>query len=176
MLLKIRLYLLLIIFPAISFAQSELHKITFLEDTVTINSPVELIEMSDEMFKFKYRMSTKPTLILSDEAAEVNLIANFSNIKISEKMIVAFKDNQIKQLGKKNESLKILDSGVKIVNGRKISYCKFQTDAIDQKIFNYYFFIVHKNKVLMFTFNCLNKLKSKWEKVADEIVMSVRLK
>jgi len=176
MLLKIRLHLLLIIFPAISFAQSDFHKITFLEDTVEINVPIEFREMSDEMFKFKYGISTKPTLILSDKAAEVNLISNFTNIKISEKMIVAFKDNQIKQLSKKNKSLKILDSGVKIVNGKKVSYCKFETDAIDQKTFNYYFFVVHKNKVLMFTFDCVNKSKSRWEKIADEMVMSVRLK
>ena len=70
----------------------------------------------------------------------------------------------------------IIDSGIKSINKKKVAFFKFITKAIDQNIFNYYFFTILEGKVLMFTFNCIEKLRSRWEKSADEIVLSLNIK
>ncbi len=67
----------------------------------------------------------------------------------------------------------VLDEGVKTMNGKKIGYFKFLTQAVDQKVFNYYFFTVVDGKVLLFSFNCIEKLQKKWEPTADKIVSSL---
>jgi len=57
-----------------------------------------------------------------------------------------------------------------------VGYIKFLSQAVDQAVFNYYFFAVADGKVLFFTFNCIEKLRKDWEKEADEIVASVKTK
>jgi hypothetical protein len=70
----------------------------------------------------------------------------------------------------------VLDEGVKTINGKKIGYFKFLTQAVDQKVFNYYFFTVVNGKILLFSFNSIEKLQKKWEHTADEIVASLKIK
>ena len=72
--------------------------------------------------------------------------------------------------------LKVLNGGVKVINGKKVGYFKFITQAIDQKIFNYYFFTIVDGKILLFSFNCIETLRVNWEKSADEIVNSLKTK
>jgi|LakMenE18May11ns_1017448.scaffolds.fasta_scaffold9863010_1 hypothetical protein len=174
--LKLKYYFFFILFPIICVAQKDFQKISFLEDKVEINVPTELTEMSDEMFEFKYNMKMRPSLVLSDNRAEINLISNVTYIPSNENKIEAFKDNQIAELSKKRKDIKIIESGVKKVDGKNVAYCKFQTEAIDQKVFNYYFFVLFEKNILMFTFNCIEKVRPEWEKIADEIIMSIKIK
>lgn len=59
---------------------------------------------------------------------------------------------------------------------KKIGYFKFITEAVDQKVFNYYFFTMLDGKILFFTFNCIKELQKKWETTADAIVASLIIK
>ena len=73
-------------------------------------------------------------------------------------------------------SAKWKDSGVKEINGRKVGYLKFITPAIDTKIYNVMFFTDFDGKLLLSTFNCIEKSISEWEQTADEIMNSLRIK
>jgi len=90
--------------------------------------------------------------------------------------LAAYKDFQIAQLKKSRTDLQFLGDGVKTVNGKRLGYFKFVSQAIDQKVFNYYFFGIVNGKVLLFNFNCIEKLRAGWEKSAEEIVASLKLK
>ena len=145
-------FLIFLFLPVFSFAQSKLDTISILNGKVKILAPKELSPMSDEMWKVKYRNTNKPTLILSDENGSVNLIGDLSNQSASEDQLASFKDFQFQQLKAKRPDLKLLNEGVKTVNGKKVAYFKFLSQAIDQKVFNYYFFsivdaVVHPNIV-----------------------------
>ena len=86
----------------------------------------------------------------------------------------AYADYQLAQLRKRRTDLTVLNNGVKVVDGKKVGYIKFLSQAVDQAVFNYYFFAVADGKVLFFTFNCIEKRRKDWEKDADQIVASLR--
>jgi len=166
-------FLILLLFPTLSFSQTKLDTLSLLTDKVKLLAPKELKSMSNEMWTAKYQRRTRPILVLSDEDGEVNLLADMTQLPASESQIPAFKDAQLTQLKKSRPDMTVLDEGVKTMNGKKIGYFKFLTQAVDQKVFNYYFFTVVDGKVLLFSFNCIEKLQKKWEPTADKIVSSL---
>jgi len=169
-------FIALLLFPFFSFSQDKFDKINLLENKVEILAPKELSKMTDQMWSFKYPKRARPILVLTDENGEVNLIADMTKQPAAENQLASFKDFQIAQLKKSRPDLKVLEDGVKTINGKKVPYFKFLSQAIDQKVFNYYFFTLVDGKILLFTFNCIEKLRTTWEKSADEIVASLKTK
>ena len=169
-------FLILLLLPIFSFGQSKLDTVSILKGKVKILAPKELSSMTDEMWTAKYQKRPRPILVLSDEDGEVNLIADMTQQPATENQVASFKDYQIQQLKAKRPDLNLLSDGVKTVNGKKVGYFKFVTQAVDQKVFNYYFFTIVDGKILLFTFNCIEKLQKKWESTADNIVASLQIK
>ena len=167
-------FIVFLLFPISSFSQSKLDTINLLSDKVKLLAPKELKSMSDEMWTAKYQRRTRPILVLSDEDGEVNLLADMTQLPASENQIEAFKNAQLQHLKKSRSDLSVLDEGIKTINGKKVGYFKFVIQAVDQKVFNYYFFTVVNGKILLFSFNAIEKLQKKWENTADEIVASLR--
>jgi hypothetical protein len=167
-------FLILLLFPVFSLGQSKLDTVSILSNKVKILAPGELKPMSAQMWASKYQTRTKPVLVLSDEDGEVNLIADMTQQPAAESQLAVFKDFQIQQLKSRRPDLEILSDGVKTINGKKVGYFKFVTQAVDQKVFNYYFFTLVNGKILLFTFNCIEKLQKEWESTADQIVASLK--
>ncbi len=169
-------FLALLFLPIFSFGQSKLDAVSILNGKVKILAPKDLSSMTEEMWTAKYQKRTRPLIVLSDGDGEVNLIADMTQQPASENQIASFKDYQIQQLKSKRLDLNLLSDGVKTVNGKKVGYFKFVTQAVDQKVFNYYFFTILDGKILLFTFNCVEKLQKKWESTIDNIVASLLIK
>lgn len=169
-------FLILLLFPTLGFCQAKLDSITLQSGKINLLAPIEFKSMSDEMWTAKYHSRKRPILVLSDEDGEVNLIADLTQLTATENQIPAFKEAQLQQLKKSRPDMTVLDEGVKTINGKKIGYFKFLTQAVDQKVFNYYFFTVVNGKILLFSFNSIEKLQKKWEHTADEIVASLKIK
>ncbi|RTL58733.1 MAG: DUF1795 domain-containing protein [Sphingobacteriales bacterium] len=167
-------FLILLLFPVFSFSQAKLDTVSFLSGKVKILAPKALKPMSDEMWTLKYQNRPRPVLVLSDNDGEVNLIADMTQQPARENQLVSFKDFQIQQLKSRRPDLQLLSDSVQTINGKKVGYFKFLTQAIDQKVFNYYFFTLVDGKILLLTFNCIEKLQKKWESTADQIVASLR--
>jgi len=127
------------------------------------------------MWTFKYHNNPKPTVALSDVNGEVNLLVNYTPQPAAESQMGDFKDFQIAQLKKTHPDLKVLEDGIKTINGKKVGFFKFLSQASDQKVFNYYFFTVLDGKILLFTFNCIESIQKTWEKTADEMVASLKV-
>ena len=165
-----------ILISTLTFAQIKMEKVSLIDEKVELNSPTELKPMSGKMWAFKYPNRPKPVFVVSDENAEVNLLGDLTNQPADESQLASFKDFQISNLKKSKPDLKILEQGVKVVNGKKVGFFKFISQAVDQKVFNYYFFTIVDGKILIFSFNCIESLQNKWEKIADEIVGSLKIK
>lgn len=166
----------LLLLPVLGFSQTKLSKINLLNDKVEILAPEGLSKMTDEIWKLKYGTTPRPILVLTDENAEVNLLADMTQQPATENQLAAYKDFRIANLKKTRTDITILEDAVKTVNGKKVGVIKFSSQAVDQKIFNYYFFSIVDGKILLFTFNCAEKLKATWEKTADEILLSLKIK
>jgi hypothetical protein len=166
----------LLLFPIFGFTQTKPAKISFIDDKVEILVPSELTKMSDQVWKLKYRDLPRPVLALSDENGEINLLGDLTQQPASEAQLVSYKDFRKANLKKSHPDAKLLEDGIKTINGKKVGYIKFISAATDQNVFDYYFFTIENGKILFFTFNCLEKQRSTWEKAADEMVASLKVK
>lgn len=167
--------LFFLIIPFCVTAQVKLEKKSFLDNKIELMVPADFKPMPEEMLNTKYH-NQRPALVLTDADAEVNIIINPIPQPIKPEQISAFKDFQMNSLKKSRPDAKWLDNGVKRVNGKSIGYFKFISNAIDQTVFNYYFFTDMDGKVLLFSFNCTEKLLPKWQETADAIVSSLKVK
>jgi len=167
-------WIIFLFLPVIGFSQGKLDTLKLLDNKLTLLAPHELSPMTDKIWDIKYPGKARPDLVLTDGDAEVNLIANKTNAPATETQMASFKTFQLTELKKKRADLTVLEEGVKQVHGKNVGYIKFLTQAIDQKVFNYYFFIIVDGRILFFTFNCIEKLQSTWEKTADNIVASLK--
>ena len=164
-------------FPILSFGQPKLDRtISLLDNKVEIRVPNELSKMTDAMWTLKYHTMPRPELVLTDENGEINLLVDLTQQPATDNQLAEYKNFRISNLKKTRTDIKVLSDGVKIVNGKKIGYLKFLSQASDQKIFNYYFFTVVNGKILFFTFNCIEKLQNIWEKTADQMLNSLKIK
>ncbi len=59
----------------------------------------------------------------------------------------------IASLKKSHPDAQWLDSGVKIINGKRVGYFKMLSNAADQKVFVYYFFTDMDGRALIMTFS-----------------------
>ena len=171
-------FIALLFFPIFGFGQIKLdNTITLLDNKVEISAPKVLTKMPDEMWKIKYHDLPRPEVALSDENGEINLLIDLTKQPATEDLITSYKDFRIANLKKTRTDIKIIQDGVKNINGKKVGFIKFSSQATDQVgIFNFYFFTVANGKILFFNFNCTEKLQTTWEKTADEILNSLKIK
>lgn len=167
----------LLLLPIFSFGQIKLdQKISILDQKVELLLPKELSKMTEDMWKIKYGNLKQPILAFSDKDGEVNLIGQMTNQNWEEKNLDEYKNFRIENLKKTRSDLQFLENGIKDISGKKVGFFKFMSQAIDSKVFNYYFFSIVDDKIIIFTFNCPEKLKGSWEKAGDEIVASLKIK
>ena len=162
--------------PVLCFSQVKLERIALLNNKVSLLAPAQLKKMTDGMWTLKYQKRARPMLVLTDKEGAINLIGDLTQQKVPDDQLAAFKDFQLAQLRKSKPGLKIIQEGVKTVNGKKVGYFKFTSGPVDQEVFNYYFFTVVDGRILFFTFNCMEKFQSAWEKTADQVVASLIIK
>ena len=179
MIRKLAVYtsLVLFIIPFCSAAQIKLEKRSFLDNRVELLVPAGLKPMSADLVNYKYPNRTQqPNVVLTDQNNEVNIVISLINEPLQESQILAFKEFQIDILKKVHPNAVWLDNGVKPVNGKSVGYFKLVSSAIDQTVFNYYFFTNMDGKVLLLTFNCPEKQMPKWNAAAEAIVASLKVR
>jgi hypothetical protein len=168
--------IVMLLLPLVSLGQVKLDKpISLLDNKIQFLVPKDLSNMSKEMWNLKYHDTPRPALVLTDENGEINLLVDITQQPAAENQMGDYKDFRVANLKKTRIDVKILGQGIKKVNGKAIGFIKFASQASDQNVFNYYFFTVVNGKILLFTFNCIQKLQDTWEKVADDILNSIRL-
>lgn len=169
--------MLIICLPVCSFAQAVAHKkLSLLNGKVEISFPAELTEMTNENWKKKYGSAEKPFLALSDKKLELSMIAHQTGQEWVEAEMNEYVQFRIDNFKNNRLDAKVLEHGVKDVNGKKVGFIKFETKPGNTVIFNYYFFAVLDGQMLLFSFNTPETLKAQWEKPADEILGSLKIK
>jgi len=164
----------MVLLPCVVFSQtSGLVKRT-VTDKVELMVPVQLQEMTQEKWKIKYNTPKRPVVVLTDADAEVNLLIDTTAQPADEDFLEEYKNFRKDNLTKTRKDVAFLQDGIATANGKKMAFIKFWSQVADTRIFNYYFFAVAKGKIVAFTFNCIEKLKPTWEKLADDMLASVK--
>lgn len=158
------------------FSQQDWNTFKSTNLNLELKYPSSLKIMDDEIFNLKYKLPKKPEICLADESSKISLIGGMRNETGTDKDLNNILESSKQLMLSKRSDLKILSSGIKTVNNKKIAFVKFHSEAIDQKIFNYIFFTTINGKILMCNFNCIEKIQKEWEPIADEIVNSIIIK
>jgi len=165
------------IIPFSVIAQVKLEKKTFLNNRLELMVPADFKPMSEEMLNVKYpNTRQKPDLVLTDENGEVNIVISRPPQPMKSEQVGTFKDFQMNSLKKARPDAKWLKDGVRTINGKNVGYFEFISNAVDQTVFNYYFFTNMDGKVLLLSFNCTESLLPKWKETAEAIVSSLKVK
>ena len=170
-----KFFTILFLLPIVLFSQTKMDKISFLNNKIEIVVPSELGKMSDEIWKKKNPSIPKPLLVLVDAKGDVNLTASIVPRIVKETQVMDFKQIQLNNFKQNRPDVTVLSEGFKIAEDRKVGYIKFRSKAVDQNRFNYYFFVLDTDKMIFFSFDCVEKLQSTWEDAADQIVNSIKI-
>lgn len=153
-----------------------LEKKTVLKNKVEILIPKDFEIMSDEIMRLKYPSERRPTLVYSDKTTGINVAFNHTTNKATQSQIVAYKNSMVSTFKNLYPSAKWIGEGVKLINGRKVGYLELVTPAVDQKIYNLIFFSDLDGRLLLSTFNCVEKKQKDWQGSAHQIMQSLKLK
>ena len=169
--------ILFILLPVCSFAQIKLETRSLLDNKIELLVPTYFKPMSEAMMDQKYpNPAQQPDLVLTDENAEVNIVVSRTPQPLQASQMGQYKDFMISSLKRSHPDAQWMDSGVKTINGKQVGYFKLMSNAVDQKVFVYYFFTNMDGKALVLTFNCTEKLLPDWKTTAESIVSSLKVK
>lgn len=158
------------------FAQeNKLEKRTLLENKIEILVPKDFREMSQEHINLKYPTQNRPKYILTNEATTTNLAFNIMENRADSSMIDLYRGVFKAAFLKKFPDAKQVSDGAQQINGKKVGFLQLITTGKDQPIYNYIFFTDMEGKLLLGTFNCVEKDMPQWLPVSEEIVRSLKI-
>lgn len=168
--------LLLLVFAWLSSPLIELEQRSLLQNKIEILVPKHFTEMSAKMRDLKYPGVNRPQLILTDEGGAANIAFNLTQSRANAGLLHTYQQVFKSTFNAKFPTANWIAEEVTTINGKKVGILQVITEAIDQKIYNYLFFTDVDGKLLIGTFNCLEKDRVEWQPVADRIVNSLVVK
>lgn len=163
----------LISFTNTSFGQDSLVSKAFLNSRVQLLVPNTFNELSQAAIEERYPDPTsRPSVILTDKE-------EFSSIKIV-KMPQEVSDNEVARYKlfhmsnmKKEANIEWIGDGIKKINGKTIGFIKVIYTG--RNTFTYFFFTSLDGKLLLLTYNCVDKLWPVLEETVEKIVNSLKV-
>ena len=155
----------------------ELEKRSLLSNKIEMLVPKDFKEMSKEMIAFKYQGNNKPTFVLTNKEATVNIAMNILEGSPADSSVIENYETAVKNSFKNSfPDARWIDDGITTVNGKKTGYLKLITKALDQPIYNCLFITDIDGKLFICTFNCIEKVLPEWKYAADKMAGSFVVK
>lgn len=176
--MKTRSKLLAIFVTLIAFCtgvagQDSLVLKTFLGGQVQISVPNSFNELDKRAISDRFpNPNSRPTVFLTDkeEFCSLKIIELPQNVADNE--IGQYKGFHMTQM-KKEPNLKWVGDGLKKINGKNVGIIK--VIYTDKNTFAYFFFTSLNGKLLLLTYNCVDKLWPSLEESVERIVNSLKV-
>jgi len=147
-----------------------------LDGKVNILIPSTFTVMKEDMLKLKYPTQNRPALVYTNEAGSINVAFTHSTSNATQKDIPEMKNVFMNLFKSIHKSATWYGDGVATVNGRKVGYLEFLSQAADTKIYNLIFFTDCEGRVLLCSFNCKESQMKSWAPVGKKIMSSLKTK
>ncbi len=154
----------------------DLEKRRLYNNRVEILVPKDFKDMPKEMVELKYPSANRPNVIFTDEDGTVNVAFNHTTSRATQAQLEAYRENMLAMFKKAYPTANWKGNAIKVVNGRKVGYYELITPAIDQKVYNLIFFTDLDGRLLICTFNCVEKKLGEWQNPARQIMNSLVVK
>jgi hypothetical protein len=168
--------ILFIFFLITDFANVDLEKRLLLDGKIEMLVPVQFTEMPGDMLVKKYPGKSRPKFVLTDERGTTNiafsLLENPADSTVLENYLKAI----VASYKQNFTTATWVDNGMMRIDGKKAGFLKLITDGADQKIFNFVFLTDLDGKLLVGTFNCVEKDMEEWRPIGEQMVGSIDFK
>lgn len=128
--------------------------------------PESLEKMSEEMAKVKYPLETRPDMIYTNESGSINFAFSDTGYELQEKDIEEYLSTLIDTFKEISPTSQILNHHVDLHAGNKIGILEMITQAVDTNIYNYMWYQVIDQRLVISTFNCKEEDMDAWRDVA----------
>ena len=156
--------------------QTELEKLSLIDNKIEILVPKGWKPMSEDLIKIKYPGARPPKLVYSDVTGGISMAFNHTESKATQAELETYKGMLKGVMNNAYPDAEWLEDGMKEINGKKVGYYKVITNTPSGKIFNQIFFTDLEEKLLLCSFNCVESKMEKWKPTADEIMNSLTIK
>jgi hypothetical protein len=149
-------------------------KVDLIANKLEIEIPITFDKMSEDVLQKKYPSTNPPQIAYTNDKTTINIAFSETLNAIKDEQIPQAKDS-LKNAIKANAKAWYDDGALK-VNGKNVAYLDFLSQAIDCKIYNHMMMMEVDNKLVIISFNCLEKDKQDWQPIAREIMNSIKVK
>ena len=170
------------------FFNSQIDKLIKVEVTENINMlvPADFHPMSDDEIARKYITTKRPLAVFTDRNLIVDLGINRSTTQWHPgdfEIMMSFQKANIFSL---YDEVKLLNEGIKQVNGKNAAYYEFVSTIKDDEdsflkkgsinMYTYIQYIMIDDKLLVFNLTCPSQLMQDWQESAAKIMSSIEIK
>lgn len=138
----------------------------------SLKAPKNFQIMNQEMIKLKYPKDNLPSLVLTNDKATINVVANITNNPMEDYGIRTYIEANKKLL--LASSNKVLNTNFYERDGHKIGEIKFISKAADTEIYNHFMAFSDNGFLRIVSFNCTKDLQKDWEKVGEFVLHSIK--
>ncbi len=145
-----------------------------------INSKLEVKVPAGYLIKEKpgaasFFNSHSPLWGISYDGGKVVFTCTQTLRRVDDNGIPGFTDELISIVKEKARAAKLVDDGILLQEGKNIGFIKFLSKDNAQKKYNYLFYLSVDEQLVLFSFDCLNKARKKWEAIAEQVAASIRV-
>ncbi|HLO38214.1 MAG TPA: hypothetical protein VK173_06990, partial [Lacibacter sp.] len=126
---------------------------SILNDKVEILIPKTFTLMDDATKKIKYPSQRAPSIVYTNEEANVNVAFSETSSRASQEALPEYLTVFISSFKTAHPNAQWEGNGIVEINSRKVGYLELITEAVDTKIYNLLFFTDVNGKLLICTVN-----------------------
>ena len=155
-------------------------------DNISMSVPSDFRPMTDDEIASKYFTTRRPLALFTDRNLLVDLGVNIATTQWDEKDFEIMMSFQKANIFSLYDEVKILDEGIKEVNGKKAAYFEFISTVKDDEDsflkkgsihkYTYIQYIMVSGKSLVFNFTCPSQYTQQWQATASQIMNDIEIK
>ncbi len=146
-----------------------------LNGKLTLPIPKSFTSMSEEMLRIKYPSERRPTLVWTNESGSVNVAVNHTLNAVRPDQLPQLLETMESSLKNLHPSATWYRSEVASIEGKEFIVIDLRTPAVDTQIRNVMVGTSLEGRLLLVTFNVVERLENTWLPVGNKIIMSTRI-
>jgi hypothetical protein len=143
---------------------------------VTIEVPVALPPMPEDLRRIKYPNARTPFVAFSDANGEVSVVVNWTTHALAAKDVETHTKAFRAQFEKLPHILRWHATSIVTLNGQPVGILDFDSQAIDTVIHNKMMIATSGGRMLIATFNLTKRHETEWAPIADKVLQSIEFK
>lgn len=148
---------------------------SLLDGAVTLNVPSAFRVMSQANREKRYAAGQRPSLVLTNQAADVNIAFNLTRNAMSPQQLPDFQRQMASLFRAQVEADDWVDSSTITINGLDWFTIEMRTEAFSTKVWNLIAGTSVNGQLLLISFNATTAQEDAWKPVCRQMLGSVRL-